>query len=288
VAVVAAASTLLACSLLFEISDDDAAGAADAGSNRDDAALDAGSLESPDSRGPSDAPDADAGLGVLRCRQTGRGPELVPAGDRLCIDSHEVTQAQYAVFVADKVDAASQISLCASNRSFRAAPTVDGGDYPIDGVEWCDAFAFCTWAGKALCGVFPGQPSEYDAGPGVDAGTRHGVASFEDRSTSEWMYACQGGDRAMNYPYGNDYDATACPLGLSPVGPNACEGGFAGLFDMTGNAREWVDSCRGDVCTVAGRGGCRDTTSQVPYELSGNYLTAGIGFRCCGLELPQP
>ncbi len=37
--------------------------------------------------------------GVLTCAQTGRGPKLVPAGERVCIDSTPVTRAEYTAFL---------------------------------------------------------------------------------------------------------------------------------------------------------------------------------------------
>jgi hypothetical protein len=267
-----------ACSLVFPISDDAASG------GTPDDGGEASALQSADAQGDSalDAPRA------LRCAQTGRGPDLVPAGDRLCIDAHEVTQAEYAAFVAAGLDAAaSPVPFCTSNETFEVGVTGDGGDVPVDNVEWCDAFAFCAWAGKALCGTFPGQSIDRDAGAGVDAGFVHGIlpADVAKRSVSAWEFACQGGDEARFYPYGNDLEADACSPVLRPVGGTSCQGGFPGLSDMIGNGREWVDSCMNAACVVTGFNDCRSYGLQTPVH-NGN-VAVGVGFRCCGLEAPR-
>src|SRR5262249_40663852 len=110
-------------------------------------------------------------------------------------------------------------------------------DRPVHAVDWCDAFAYCAWAGKRLCGRI--------AGGSVDPTFGTDLAS-----ESEWYNACsRGGQHA--YPYGDTYDPRACN-GLEygagtgpqlPVGSlSSCTGGFAGLFDMSGNVSEWEDS----------------------------------------------
>ena len=103
-----------------------------------------------------------------------------------------------------------------------------------------------------------------------------------------------GGTRA--YPYRDTLDDAACnkTTATVPVGSKAtCEGGFPGLFDLSGNVREWEDSCdgmtdRSDICRA--RGGSI-------FSYGGAYLSCGFGdtggraarddnkwfagFRCC-------
>jgi sulfatase modifying factor 1 len=111
------------------------------------------------------------------------------------------------------------------------------------------------------------------------------------------MNACsQGG--ALAYPYGNTYVAGICvdtayadgAQTLQPVlAATQCEGGFPGLYGMSGNAAEFEDSCTlytgaSDNCEV--RGGAYDGTSDL--ACAGNNLVRrdwaymDTGFRCCG------
>lgn len=173
----------------------------------------------------SSTPDAgDAGA----CPGTG-GPPGVRAG-AFCIDATEVTNAQYAAFL-DAVAAgatAAQPAHCSWNTVL--APATGGScsglfdpvgraSHPVVCVDWCDADAFCRWAGKRLC------------------------------TGEEWLRACtQGGAKA--YPYGNTFDPNACnggassATGLRPVGSMpSCEGGFPGVFDLSGNAVETIADC---------------------------------------------
>jgi hypothetical protein len=297
------ASASTSCSLLFRVSDDAAGGAErDASSASDDA--------TPASSEPATSVDAAI---VYTCKQTGRGPDMVPAGDRLCIDRTVVTREQYEAFLEAGVDPASQIEGCGFNESFVPIATVPDAGYPVHGVDWCDAFTFCAWAGKRLCGAMPGAdagapPNASDAGAPAEGGakvTTHGLtlAQFPERSLSAWQYACQGGDRAAVYPYGNDFVPDACFSMTGLAGPTmgptgslpACEGGFSGLFDMVGEVEQWIDACERGACVAAGQLDCRslhvedpalnqDTAPQLWRDLYANGPP--IGIRCCGLEAP--
>jgi formylglycine-generating enzyme required for sulfatase activity len=56
------------------------------------------------------------------------------------------------------------------------------------------------------------------------------------------MKAC-GGAAQTAYPYGNNYDAAKCSAIATSVATNLqCVGGYAGLYDMSGNVVEWEDS----------------------------------------------
>ncbi len=213
----------------------------------------------------------------------GKGPMMVRVGT-FCIDSTEVTKLQYSAFVTD--DAAPSRPLACSWKTPSKAP---GSGYPpanaeletpVNFVDWCDAYAFCAWAGKRLCGRIGG---------GTNA-----MASFDDPTRSQWFAACTNSG-ATRFPYGNTYDPQACygrevtPDGLPRPARKSCQGGVPGLFDMSGNVDEWEDSCerdngRGDLCMR--RGGGNDE--------SGDFMACDVdktdrrearnvqkGFRCC-------
>ena len=241
---------------------------------------------------------------------SGRGPRMVaivlPGVASFCIDSTEVSQAQYAQFLAAKVDPAKQSRDLCVKRNLTFEPLVNvgpedwkgcppgiwapetRGEMPASCVDHCDAVAFCEWAGKRLCGAIGGGPrpaDEKDVYPG----------------NSEWYLACSQGGK-YKYPYGDTYEDGKCvdPPGagepgqltgtFSPraAGPSACHGQeppFDGLFEMVGNVSEWDDHCRAEgLCSVRGGGGeavpAIDCTS-IAETSAHNSAFLGFGIRCC-------
>jgi hypothetical protein len=206
------------------------------------------------------------------------GPAMVPVSTYY-VDSTEVTVAQYQQFLAAKgTDTSGQPPACAWNTTYAPSGALSGSNFPITSVDWCDAFAFCAWAGKHLCGSI------------ADGGA---IASSDTlkQNVSQWFLAC-GGPGGSSDPNGHPMcNATFGASGLIAVASDpGCEGWYAGLFDLEGNAAEWVDSCDVD----GGSGGATDTC----YTLGGSFYdeTAyctesigfarnttydSIGFRCC-------
>jgi formylglycine-generating enzyme required for sulfatase activity len=270
-ALFAAAAALAGCSLLVDLGELGDAGANDAL-----------------------APDV-----VLCSKGQGTGgPDLVQA-DFTCIDSTEVTVAQYNQFLdaGALVDAPAR---CSWKTSY--APQTDGasgctpdktalatrGDYPIACVDWCDAWSFCAWAGKRLCGTLTGSIA-----PPVTS---------QSLSGAQWYLACtHTGD--YEYPMGATYTTGECNTqggdGAAPVKSFAkCVGGYPGIYDLAGNVEEWVDSCtdkgdagdpRTDDCYEEGDG-FRGPTSPAGVAQCVNIhsdkraaMDEVIGFRCCSL-----
>lgn len=203
---------------------------------------------------------------------------MVRAGS-YCIDATEVTIAQYADFVATKPNPKNQPASCLPwNTEFAAkgsVPNILGGQQPVVNVDWCDAFAYCAWAGKRLCGRIGG-------------GNANGVST----TGSQWFEACSKSG-ARTFPYGDMYERNACctqQSSAADVGSMpSCEGSYPGLFDMSGNVAEWEDACSSNdenaACNVRGgsyNASAGQTECAATEQLPRDKTDDNIGFRCCG------
>lgn len=225
----------------------------------------------------TDAPVTDAGALP--------GPTMVRVGGSVggfWIDSTEVTNAQYAAFLATNPSPA-QVSLpniCAFHQGYFIG---DGGvpasdNLPIERVTFCQAYGYCKWAGKRLCGQIGG---------GAVA-----PADYADPAKSQWSYACtQAG--ASAYPYGAVFQAGLCvtydsvprPTGPAPVGSSAyCRGSsppFSQIYDLSGNVEEWEDNCDTVICTTRGGSYGLNGTYSACAGQAQRYPNMKFGFRCC-------
>ena len=140
------------------------------------------------------------------------------------MDSTEVTNAMFANFlnaVGNQTEGGTTwvnprsplVQIFEKDGTWQIKPEVE--NYPIVGVSWYGAAAYCEWTGRRL-------PTE-----------------------AEWEYAARGDD-GRRFPWGNEVDCKyahysgcgkgtlavdALPLGVSPFG----------IFNMAGNVAEWVN-----------------------------------------------
>lgn len=210
---------------------------------------------------------------------SGRGPKMVRVGsatNNFCIDSTEVTVKDYREFTtAVGADAAGQPAKCGWNTSYAAG--LGGADeFPIAGIDWCDAHAYCKWAGKRLCG-------KHTADGGFVGPV--GVNDLGDFNTHEWLLACSALGQ-LAYPYGGIQQPLACNVGerdagkTTPVGAmDACAGGYPGLYDLVGNLWEWYDGpcLPPDAGPDGGDGG---PAKEECYVKGGAFLTSGPNINC--------
>jgi sulfatase modifying factor 1 len=210
-----------------------------------------------------------------------RGPTMAKATSYY-IDSTEVSKAEYDVFLKAKgQDTSGQIAECAWNKSYAPDGAVVDDQRPIVNVDWCDAAAYCTWADKRLCGAIGG---------GAVA-----AADLNSPTRSQWYLACAGADNER-YPYGGfvlkpDYCNEYFSGSMADVGKfEQCEGHYAGIFDLVGNAAEWIDSCDTadgtdralDACQLSGGSYINDMyTCQTYFSSPRNDVADVFGFRCC-------
>ncbi|NVB42897.1 formylglycine-generating enzyme family protein [Pseudenhygromyxa sp. WMMC2535] len=233
----------------------------------------------------------DGGCGLPDCGACPSGPSLVDIGST-SIDSTEVTNSQYQYFMSVEFTEAGLAEILPETCSWKDDPdefipdnfpVEPNPDLPVTGVDWCDAYAYCAWSGRRLCGNTNGSAAEF--------------SDVQNPANNEWYKACtQGG--VKNYPYGLLYDEDACngeEAGygqLLHVGSLAtCDGGYSGIYDMSGNVWEWTNACGSDDVddedqTCRRRGGSYFSDGPtlrcgIDSKRARNFRNIDTGFRCC-------
>ncbi len=140
----------------------------------------------------------------------GELPEHPALLDAFYLDTLEVPNASYQACI----DAAAchQFRLAGSFARANYAANPNFAQYPVVGVTWDDATAYCQWAGKRL-------PTE-----------------------AEWEYAASGPENLV-WPWGNQFEAERLAAGVrdtQPVDSFADGASPFGIVNLAGNVAEWV------------------------------------------------
>jgi formylglycine-generating enzyme required for sulfatase activity len=215
------------------------------------------------------------------------------------VDAAEVTVRQYGAWLAVNpgLGVFANLAMCnwigddftPANWNNQIAGDLD---LPVTGVNWCQAAGYCLWADKYMCGKIAVGPLN---------GTAVDFSKYDQLGNggSQWYAACTGDNAGQQYPNPAAGDAGVCNVESSGIRKHEttspCTGGFAGLFDMSGNVAEWEYCCdnsgglspENDNCRIRGGaydsavGGARcDDASYVPRKTQ----LSRIGFRCCAAD----
>ncbi len=209
------------------------------------------------------------------------------------IQQFEVTQAQYAEFVY----ATRHRSPLMRSGMFRKERAVEGiesfahPDQPVVRVSWNDAYAYCRWRDLRL-------PSEAEWEKAA-RGTKGQAWPWGEPSRQEGASPAAGEANVLGKEDGATYTAM--------VGTFEADRSPYGLYDMAGNAREWVADWYDEIAYIhmpqtsplgppagtskALRGGSWNdavlsgrTTARM--KMIPKYRDTTIGFRCAGAVPP--
>jgi formylglycine-generating enzyme required for sulfatase activity len=142
--------------------------------------------------------------------EANEAPEHPAFLDAFYLDLYEVTNAQYRECVKERGCTQAGLPNSLTYQGYRDDPAYD--NYPVVSVTWDQADAYCKWAGKHL-------PTE-----------------------AQWEYAASGPEN-LTWPWGNTFEADLSAAGeadTQPVGSYPDGVSPFGVFDLAGNAAEWV------------------------------------------------
>ena len=147
------------------------------------------------------------------------GPAHTVHVDAFYMDRHEVTNANFKIFILAQPEWAKENIPDALHHGFYLAhwqennqPPLWKAEHPVTRVTWHAAMAYAQWAGKRL-------PTE-----------------------AEWEYAARGGLVGKAYPWGDTISPADANYNFS-IGDTREVGKYRpndyGLYDMAGNVWEW-------------------------------------------------
>jgi len=198
-----------------------------------------------------------AGWGALQLMSNGRLSAIIPLATPTLLPTAEDLDQEMALVDNYKIDR-YEVTNLQYLRYDPAHPFQEGEEMlPVVNITWEGAKGYCQWAGKRL-------PTK-----------------------AEWELAAGGGE-GWTYPWGNEADDTRLnsadsrqTTGLVPVGSFPAGATPSGVYDLLGNASEWVIGPSEHPQTHQG-GSWQDSglTNSRDFWGSPGFSAATVGFRC--------
>jgi formylglycine-generating enzyme required for sulfatase activity len=116
-------------------------------------------------------------------------------------------------------------------------PRLNQARYPVVGVSWYEAAAFCNWMDEKE------REREREREGEMGGGKQ---AKYRLPTEAEWEYAARGGNNARNFPWGEKFErgrantAEAGFGGTTPISHFPAGVSLFGVWDMAGNVFEWT------------------------------------------------
>lgn len=184
-------------------------------------------------------------------RRTNEGPQRqITFARPFAVGRFEVTRAQYAAF--STATGRQARTNCGTDRSTHGTWAMDpngswrdpafsqGVDHPVVCVSWVDAQAYVAWLNSQTSGGYRLlSEAEWEYAARAQSGSAYPWGADANSGCAHM----NGGDATTltSYPSWNVVTCTDGGVYTTPVGsyrPNAF-----GLYDMIGNAQEWVADC---------------------------------------------
>jgi formylglycine-generating enzyme required for sulfatase activity len=194
-------------------------------------------------------------------------PVELPSGDRFYIAKYPVANAQYQLFLKaggydkpsfwDAREGEGWLWLVEQHPEYRGEGSISEPEYwydarfgrirrgyPVVGVSWYEADAYCAWLTALLRQRCVGNQLP-DRERRLIAGLPEGEWTLRLPSEGEWLAAAGGVEDG--FPWGGEYReglantvesgiAGTSPVAMFPAGRSP-----SGVWDMAGNAWEWLD-----------------------------------------------
>jgi formylglycine-generating enzyme required for sulfatase activity len=229
----------------------------------------------------------------------------VQAPNRVYVGRYPVTNAQFALFIAAGgyeergrhwwSDAGWEWRTGKPRYDWQRTDAPDHWDdprfgksrrgYPVVGVSWYEAVAYCAWLSELLKRQRAGEELEV-AHHDLIASLSEDAAVVRLPTDEEWVTAA-GGVEGERYPWGSEWHEShantwesgirgTTPVGMYPSGKSPCE-----VWDMGGNVWEWMASEEKvkPLCGGSWRGGQRYPRVDGRDWYGPDYSDYYIGFR---------
>jgi formylglycine-generating enzyme required for sulfatase activity len=181
------------------------------------------------------------------------------------IDKYEVTYGEYKEFL----EATGHRPIPEWIEKF-----IQGDDYPIVGVSWNDADAYCKWKGKRLA-----TQDEWELAARSKIRRKYPWGNNHPDGKNGNFADINSGVPWKNNAYNDGY-ASLAPVNSYPAGATP-----EGVYNLGGNAREWTATVNKKNKTAIAKGGSFEnafddmmTADQRQFKLGSINNT--LGFRC--------